>query len=75
VLGLVVDLNLRELSICLIKQNQRADDARFAEWLLQGLSYEIVWSVVVRFNMPLVALRMIFEEEWRAGVRVNHRLR
>jgi hypothetical protein len=26
----------------LIKQNRRADDARFAEWLLQGLSYEIV---------------------------------
>ncbi len=58
-----------------IKQNQRADDARFAEWLLQGLSYGIVWSVFVRFSMPSLVLRTIFEEEGTAGVRVNHRLR
>jgi hypothetical protein len=30
------------INLMFIKQNQRADDARFAEWLLQGLSYEIV---------------------------------
>ncbi len=44
------------INLMLIKQNQLADDASFAEWLLQGLSYGIVRCVFIQIGMLSVVL-------------------